>query len=277
MRGWIAVFFVFLFFTGCSAQSKTDDKGTKSLYLELEKKYGISIVFEQLEKKFPAYWLEPPILVTYEPLVFQDLSEIYKPIKDALSQYPSNVIKKNLRYIGLAKKLYFYGAFYGATYTQTDPERNSIFLSKDSDSVNLNSYEYIFDSIHHEFSSILMKRYPFPEAEWRQANTKTFRYKYEDQKIPGLEAMKNQEHLQKEESPFVRGFMSDYGMSSLEEDVNVFSGVLFAYPDWMIDLASKHAIIRKKIVIWLKFYTSIDPAFNNTPLFKKYASKGLKP
>lgn len=276
-----------LVFSGVSGVSGVSGSANPDPYLQhtylqqpcskmLAQRYDVHIVSHNLEQVFPAYWLEAPILATYEPVLDAALPALCGFVEEALDKYPVSLIRRNLKQIGLAKRLYFYGSFYGATYTESGPDRGSLFLSQESTSPDADTRDYIMDSVHHEFSSLLMKKYPFPMQQWRQANTADFAYAFEDKANPGLEAMRSGQDKLKDDALFAQGFLSAYAMSSVEEDFNVFSGVAFLYPDWMIELAQAHEPLRNKLVVWLDFHLAIDAAFKDTPVFQKYLAQGYR-
>lgn len=267
---FLSLFIIFVYIT---------ENKSKNIFASIEKKFTIPIEYNNLEKTYPEYWLEKPINAKVELLNLknnEELLKIQKALEDALSAYPLSLLKKNLRSIGIANKLFFYDTPYGATYTKTLP-KNSLYLSVDTEN-NMDIYHYVLDSFHHEFSSILMIKYPFPEQTWRQSNPSDFVYRYEHEKNPGLEAIKNNmsdTSTPNSENLHSKGFLSEYSMTSVQEDVNVFSGVIFIYPEWMLSLSKKNPPIKKKLKIWLQYYLSIDSTFIKTKLFKYFKDNGL--
>jgi hypothetical protein len=247
------------------------------VFQALEKRYGIIIYFRQLEKAVPEYWLKPPTSFKYKPLAEADLDFFYLPIQAALAQYPDSMIKNNLRAIGLAHTLSFFNTEYGATYSETQPKRNSIYLAKTEQLDKADAFDYLLDSVHHEFSSILLKKYNFPEQAWRDANPSGFKYLYEDKQNPGLEALQRSDVYLTGKEHYERGFLSEYALASLEEDFNVYSGEIFTHPEAILKKAKIYPRIAKKVRIWLGFYISIDIKFMQMPLFKQYAKAGLRP
>jgi len=242
----------------------------------LEKRYKIAIYYHQLEKTVPDYWLRAPIHFQYTPVTQKDLSVLYKPIQAALAEYPDALIQHNLRALGLARQLTFFQTEYGATYTETQPERNTIYLSRIAHLGEQEVYEDVFDSVHHEFSSILFKKYPFPEKDWRSANPAGFRYQYENSDNPGLTAMQNSDVHQSGAAFFQKGFLSAYSQASLEEDLNVFSGEVFTHPQALLNKARKYPRIAQKLRIWLGFYARMDSGFLTKPLFQRFAKAGFR-
>ncbi len=242
----------------------------------LEKRYQIAIYYDQLQKTVPDYWRQAPISFHYIPISEKDLSLLYPPIQAALAQYPDAVIKNNLRALGLAKQLSFFNTQYGATYTETQPQRNTIYLSRIPNLDEAEVYDYVLDSVHHEFSSILLKKYPFPEKAWRAANPSGFRYQYESSDNPGLTAMQNSDVHQTGAVFFSNGFLSAYSQASLEEDLNVFSGEVFTHPQAILEKARRYPRIAQKLRVWLGFYGGLDSSFKTKPLFQNLAKAGFR-
>lgn len=267
---------IFIFILSVPISACAQQQKETSYFQNIESKYLIPIEYSEVEKSFPDYWFNEPIKAHVEPLTLneENIQIINQALNSIFSAYPQKVLSESLRSIGLVNKLYFYDSFYGATYTQTFM-KNSVYLSTQSTDLNADITKYLIDSFHHEFSSILMKKFEFPEQRWRDANPPNFIYEYEKNQNPGLEAMNNKVQTGDVEELHAQGFFSEYSMSSIEEDLNVFSGVAFTYPDWMISLAEKYPLMKKKLSVWISFYRSIDPDFDKTPVFLKFKEKKL--
>ena len=74
--------------------------------------------------------------------------------------YPRALVADNLRSIYLLRTMTLYGLRYGGTYS-----RGSIYITSRGED---HGCKDLFRSamIHSEFSSILIKNYGFPAAEW---------------------------------------------------------------------------------------------------------------
>ena len=105
---------------------------------------------------------------------------------------------------------------------------------------------------HHELSSILMGHYPqmFRPKDWEAANAPGFEYLH---KVNGSAyAMTN----------FLpAGFLCSYGMADVENDANTYAMWLFTRADWLLEQASRHPRVQKKVDLLIQFYGKLDPAY----------------
>ena len=279
-RSLLPTFLLFSLMPGPAVRAETQTAA--SVFAQLENRYQLAIHYQNIANDFYSDWRLPPISARVEAVKPEDLPALQKILDEALSAYPPTVIKSNLKLIGLAQRIYFYQELYGATYayyeaTDEGPVKSDVFLAAFSDEKDFDMHTYVLDSFHHEFSSILMRNYPFPEKAWRAANPKTFVYVHENAEIPGLEALKEGHYNDTSEELYQGGFLTQYATSSLEEDFNIFTGMAFSQPEATLKLAAKYATVRRKLQLWREYYLSIDPAFAKTRIFEYYASQPLKP
>ncbi|PKL76388.1 MAG: hypothetical protein CVV27_10535 [Candidatus Melainabacteria bacterium HGW-Melainabacteria-1] len=279
-RTWV-VMGLCLLLTACAGEDLPNE-----YFAELQNHYGLEMMYQKVVESVPDSWLAPPESFQATPLRREDLPGLRDALAAALAMYPKQVIRDHLKTIWLAKTFHFHGHLYAATYTYY-PEQSdlswhrftkAIYLSCDLAAENGDRQAFLMDSFHHEFSSLLMQMNPFPESVWRKANPKGFNYTYQAQQNPGFEAMKDGiGSTEGSESLYAQGFLSDYAMTALEEDINVFSGVSLAEPERMLGLAKRHPAIARKLRIWLGYYASIAPDFLKMPLFQRYQQRGFKP
>lgn len=256
---------------GCAAQ----DKGLslKQAFDELSQVYKIQVIHKYTPDVFHEAWRKPPIQAIGTEPSDSEKKIFLESLKVALAAYPKEVLQEHLLGIVILKKLLLYNTLYGGTYAYFDePGWNVIYLSRGLIS-DTDLPEFLIDSFHHEFSSILMRSHHFPETEWKKVNETSFKYAYEE----SVKALQDHVQNSSDENLFPQGFLSQYAMSNLEEDFNVFSGVALTYPEWMIELVQKHERLKQKLLIWLGFYLSIDRGFSQTKAFKLYKEKNLWP
>ncbi len=232
---------------------------TSARFKQIEKKYGIAIKWKINAAFLPKYWKTKPINGNAVALDQQELKRFPVLIEKSLSRYPHSVIKKNLKGIYLAKELQFYGVGYGGTYYY-----DQVYITSQGVANNYND-EFIIKSFHHEFSSILMTNYNFPKAAWAACNKRGYKYGK-----GGMNAIKSgTASLSGSPRTYKNGFISQYSMSAIEEDFNVFSETMFIEPAKMQRLIKQYPIIAKKARVWLRFYKKIHPTFTKSYFFSR--------
>lgn len=248
-------------------------------FYALQKHYQLEVSYEDPILDVPYEWQRPPFnmqMIPLEPAHYA-LAEI--ALTKALKAYPDKVIQDYLKKISLSKQMYLYGEKFAGTYIYFDPQiygpmaRHEIYLAE-SDSND--PYLFLIDTFHHEFSSVLLRSKPFPEAQWRAVHAKEFAYLYENQQYAGFEALKEGLSSELKSDLFAQGFLSGYSQASFEEDLNVFSAYALGAYEYLATLAQQHARLAAKLKIWLNYYNSIDPGFQQTEAFRFYKKQGFQ-
>lgn len=225
-----------------------------SRFLAIQKSYGILVRHAIGDDFFPETWRNPPVAARAAEINPAELERFPAIIGAALAAYPPNVIKKNLKEIRLAREMYFFETSYGATSSDC-----LIYLSDRGSNEGFTD-TYLIGSIHHEFAHILYANYDFPQRQWRSALPRGFSYRGHDN--GGLEAIsKGADSLAGSVELYARGFLNEYSLASLEEDVCIYSETILTSPEEFMTLAEKYPAIETKFKIWLKFYHSIDSSF----------------
>jgi len=169
-------------------------------------------------------------------------------LKKAIGEYPEALIKEESPNIILTGRLTLLNVEIGGSLQSN----NWVLLATNylytwSDGKNL---ENIF---HHEFSSLLIKKYDFPEKNWLSTLPKNFSYPNDE--LAELEAAKK--FITNQKFFHDRGFVSDYGASSLENDVNTYAELLIGNPEKLSFLEEKFPIIKRKANILRAFYQKV--------------------
>ena len=198
---------------------------------------------------FPEFWYRAPISArsskfnkAYTPQVTRAYEKFYK-------KYPRKVIDNNL------KGVYFFGSlnFYGKTFGGT-VRRGNIFIQFDPRKGDY--WQYTEKALHHEFSSILMKNYHFPKYEWTADNGRS--YDSDDRGRDKLSEGPGRERR----ALLSAGFLTTYGSSDIENDLNVYADYFFTKRSRLKRHAKKYPAIAKKAKIFKKFYCGIDSNFS---------------
>ncbi|PIQ29066.1 hypothetical protein COW36_18275 [bacterium (Candidatus Blackallbacteria) CG17_big_fil_post_rev_8_21_14_2_50_48_46] len=278
---WVSLCFAFLLSLSQSAWAQVSEDALTEVALgrcfsRLEETIPIQIEFRHPERVIYPDWFKAPFFAKFETLDRASALPVCEALLISLEAYPPKLLRQNLRTVALFKKLVFYEQIYRASYLY-DPEqkRGDLMIATLSFREDLDIPLWVVDSFHHEFSSVLIQKYPFPEKAWRKANPSDFQYTLEAEDSPGVEALKKGFGTAEEEALLEMGFLSQYATASFEEDLNFYAGQLFSVPAHLLELAQTYPVIGKKVKILLQFYLSLDAEFIKTAVFQKFAQAGM--
>jgi hypothetical protein len=218
--------------------------------------YGITIDATLDADFFPDSWKLPPISARAVAISEGELHRFPNILKIALAQYPIEVIRDNLKTVCLAQDIYFYDTPYGAT-NSTD----TVYLTSEGWTQGYTD-QYLVETFHDEFSSILMRNYPLhlQHTRWVACNPPGFKYRNNNADDAGREAItQHRDKLDGDPKLYKDGFLSEYSMANLEEDVNTFSGHILTRPQEMRSLIRQYPRLKMKYRVWLDFYHSVNP------------------
>jgi hypothetical protein len=225
-------------------------------------KYGIRIVYE-VGDDFLSDLVDPiiPAGPTRDSKVTQIrhrvLARYPKILQKALDRYPIKVIKNYLNAIYFAGEIDQHGFLAGGSY---DPFRKIIYVV-DSGIKDENRCVY---KVHHELSSLLLKRHFFSINPWISNNPKDYRYLYK--RTDNTLKTFNNSSLYGTEADYEKGFMNSYGQTNFENDFNEYSAMIFTYPEKFKQIMNRYPRVRGKFKVWLDFYQKIDPVFTEAYL-----------
>ncbi len=184
------------------------------------------------------------------------VKEAFYNIEGFTKNYNPDFLKSNLTDIFIVKELKCAGKNAGGAHYNS-----TIYIAYD-----LNYPEMPVQAIMHaELSSILMKKYSFPEQEWRLINKKDFRYSNNVLEVLGKEET-NRLLLDSLEG----GFVTEYAKTTLENDFNMIVEMLFYKKDYLCTLRRRYERIDKKAEMAIQFYESIGSGatFEDCKIFK---------
>lgn len=213
--------------------------------------YNVNIVVNNIQ--MPTSWTKSPINGYVVPLDKDQMNRTVQVIEEAVSKYPPYIVNKNLKNIYLVKEMGFYGVKFGGTRSS-----DSVYITSQK-SYSDESIEQLF---HAEFSSILWKNYQsdFDSKKWAKLNPSGFTYTG-----TGVDALKinaNGNFANQEEKVLLRnGFLTEYAMSSLENDFNSFTKLMFLGDPTFWDKVDNYSQINKKFDLVIDFYASLDSTF----------------
>ncbi len=213
---------------------------------------SVKIIFVVEPKMFPSSWYDSPIDGQAESLHPDEYDRSMEIVKKAMSKYPEGFLEKHIETIYVVDQLSFYGVGYGGTNSN-----DAVYLANQG-VINGYTDQYLEQSFHHEFSSILFRKCPhyFPEKDWVK-NNKGFSYG-----TGGINAIiEGTASTELSEKYVANGVLCQYSMSDIEEDFNVFAEQIFCASDEFWALVSGSQLLQRKLNIIIQFYNSLDETF----------------
>jgi len=196
---------------------------------------------------FPTSWLrEPPSCIGVQ-FDLVEAPRVISDIEEFMSAYDSIFLRQNLTDIYLLNKLKCYGQSYGGTNSIS-----SVYLVVRTQDEGFTD-QFLVSMLHSEFSSILMRNYPFPEQEWRLINQDSFVYSENDIQVVEQDTIREQT-----EDLFEEGFLTRYATTSVENDFNMFVEWLFTRGTELCEIRSRSERINRKAELTIEFYATID-------------------
>jgi hypothetical protein len=225
---------------------------------------GVNVSFSYLKGIFPSDWQPAPISAKADPILQSEINRSKVITAKALAKYPAMMLYKNLRSVYWLKNMSFYDVGYGGT-NSTD----ALYLTNNGTALGYTD-NYLEQTFHHEFSSILYRNFPvlFDTSAWKTAN---LNFDYNDPE-DGVGAIRNNASSQDLDTMLCkRGMLTQYAMSSLENDMNTMAQNLFCPSPGFWKIVDQYPRIRKKALLLIGFYNKIDPSFTEQ-YFRKMGS-----
>ncbi len=214
--------------------------------------HKVHIGFEYSKDIFPVAWTEAPVSASGEEIEAGEIARSKKIIAKALSKYPEIILEYNLKSVYFLKEMSFYNVGYGGTnYTDI------VYLTNRGITLGYTD-KYLEQTFHHEFSSILFRNYPafLDTNAWKGANAPGFIYNDPEN---GVGAIRNNQSSQNLDTLFyLQGVLTQYGGSSIENDVNTFAQNLFCPEKNFWNYVDRFPRIRKKVTLLINFYNQIS-------------------
>jgi hypothetical protein len=217
--------------------------------------YGIDIVYE-IDKGFLSSLKNPGIPAgpsnnsLVEPIRHRILARYPALLKKALDKYPVGIITKYLGQINFAEEINEDGFKYSGSF---DPFRRVIYMVDDGTRPDKDAIH----TFHHEFSSLLLARHSFLLNPWTDNHPDEFKYM-----VQLYDSVEERIKARKSITDFYeKGIVSNYGLTSFENDFNEFSAMIFTYPEKFKKIMKRYPRVRGKFLVWLEFYQKIDPIF----------------
>jgi hypothetical protein len=249
---FMLVFFSLIGYFEC--KPKIDKWRCKRITAELRKEYGLVVKYTN-----PSEFYIPPLFpLTNDPEIGFSI-EAPEPdmvinaligLRRALAKYPNPLLRKYLEAVFIAGKLKVFDTEIGGTYAY-----RWIYISVDPSPYIDSSPQWCEKVLHHELSSLFMHSTLFPTYKWEAVNKSDFSY-FSD---PIEVARYIRRNPTKAPEWHSAGFVDDYGMTSLENDLNTYAELAMTDPEKLKQLADQYPRIRAKTQILSEFYSRLAP------------------
>jgi len=219
--------------------------------------YDEEIIFTADKDIFPSSWYDPEIYAKAESLSEDEIERSKSIIASALDKYPVEVLKDSLKSVYILKSMNFYGVDYGGTNSE-----DYVYMVNNGEDMGYSDF-YIEETFHHEFSSVLLRKYNelFDESEWRQINPGDF--EYFDEAIGGASAIREGRASKEFDPKFHEmGFLYEYAQSALENDFNSFAENIFMGDESFFKTVEEYEKLKMKLGLVIEFYNTINQRFN---------------
>ena len=216
---------------------------------------GVIIESNYSKAIFPESWQGGSINATGEQITLDESKRAEPIIARALKKYPKDLLSLTLKAVYLIKSMKFYNVGFGGTNSS-----DAVYVTDDGETNGYTDF-YIEQTFHHEFSSVLFRDYPslIDTVTWKQQNDPGFDYNDPEN---GVGAIKNNESSQGLDTILAKkGMLTQYAMSSLENDINTLAQNLFRPEKNFWSIADNYPRVGKKVRLLIAFYGKLSSMF----------------
>lgn len=216
---------------------------------------NVLISFNYAHSIFPDSWQKPPISAKGEQIDASEIQRSKAVMVKALSKYPPAALEKDLKVVYFIKSMSFYDVGYGGTNST-----NALYLTNSGEAAGYTAL-YLEQTFHHEYSSILFRNHPsyIDQDGWKKANITGFDYNDPENGVGAIRNNKSSQDL--DTTLCTRGFLTQYSLSGLENDINTFAQNIFSPSKGFWEIVDQYPRIKKKVKLLVAFYNRIDPSF----------------
>ena len=249
--------YLVIFIAGLLVACTNNQAQAKAIVAEIKQQYGLNVHHLRDTSQLPSSVVfkikDGEATVKVKPLSHGQFLNYIKILQKALAKYPQSLIKQSLSDV-----------YIGGPYTENDAiivgmyTKNKIYLFYNHHNGN-NHDVFLEQTFHHEYSSILVKKYNFPAFDWLKLNPKGFSYIINPKKIDKYMNSIGKYAATKE--MLKQGVVTSYGMVNAENDINTYVETIFTQPNKMKKYISTYPVIARKYQMLKKFYLSISPQF----------------
>lgn len=235
-------------------QPRITEAKLQTLAGQLSEQYGLVVRY-----KDPGAFYVPPLEpvdqasnIQIEPAQTRHVAVALEGAAQALKMYPPSLIRQYLKAVFVARTLTINGVSGAAMFAN-----QWIYVATPArDGTGAQSFEL---SLHHELSSLFFYDGNFPALRWHLVNDANFHYLEKQADIINAAASRNRKDTQQQETWHQAGFVSDYGMASMENDVNTYAELAMAAPEKLRQLCRQYPKVAQKKKILINFYTQLAP------------------
>tara|TARA_Y100000034_G_C6756529_1_gene336660 strand:- start:46 stop:777 length:732 start_codon:yes stop_codon:yes gene_type:complete len=230
--------FCMLIASSCWAQSLEQ----QAKYIQVN--YGVKIYYNSDDSQiFTKKYLRGPYYGTCGKITKSKAYHALRTIKKFFKAYPKELIKKNLKKIALCRDLGFYNLEHYYTGAVLRDEK-MIFVEYYAIPNEMD------DTLHHEFSSILLHKYMylFPRREW---------YKNSGRYTKSLYKTINEDPWKSTVALRNAGFLHFISKNNFEDDFNILASGYFVEQKKMYRMIRGHSRLEAKYKIIKSFYKKI--------------------
>ncbi len=229
----------------------------KRIALELEKQFGLVVRYGD-PSEFYVSPLPPTDNNPDEGYFIGRADEVSVPaalrgIREALGKYPPVLIRKYLTAVFISGKIMIYGVEGSGTYLNSWIYLAALKKHKQADS------DFYARILHHEISSLFINNAKFPSIRWHLTNEPGFKYLPTQKDVVRSASPENRRDPKEAPSWYRAGFVHYYGMSSMENDFNMYAELAMTHPEQLKKLADQYPRIQAKTWILVDFYSSLAP------------------
>lgn len=253
-RTWAAALFVVLLCTIPCASSQSSPPAETSPENEPESAWPVNVVAGAQADivKLIAEWNLAPDSASFTPAPDHEVVRVSACLAPEVARYPRAVLRDVLNRIVVLGTLRSRDTLINGTYSHSG--RDVFIATMDEQSV-MDTCSRIRTVLHHELSSILLRRYAdrFPKDAWLRLNPPGFAYRHADalgRRFGASDPRLNAGLLAK-------GFVSEYATVAFEEDFNTVVALFMSEPTDAAALAVQHPRLREKLRIAVRFYREL--------------------
>ena len=216
----------------------------------------VKVVFAYSIDNFPEDWRNDRINAQGQQIAPEEIARSKQVAVKALNKYSPALLAYNLKALYFLKSMKFFGVAFGGTNSL-----DALYLTNNGSLLGYTD-TYIEQTFHHEFSSILFRNYVkfFDTTAWKKANDPTFDYNDPESGVGAIRTGRSSQVLDTSLARY--GFLTEYSMSSLENDLNTMAQNLFRPDPGFWTIVDKYPKIKIKMQLFIAFYSVLDERYN---------------
>jgi len=215
----------------------------------------VKVVFNYSVYNFPEDWRNDRIDAQGQQIAAEEIQRSKQIAARALNKYSTSLLNYNLKAVYFLKSMQFFGVGYGGTNSS-----DALYMTNNGTSLGYTN-RYIEQTFHHEFSSILYRNYIrfFDTTLWKIANDPTFDYNDPESGVGAIRTGRSSQVLDTALARY--GFLTEYSMSSLENDLNTLAQNIFLPDQGFWNIVANYPRVRIKVQLLIAFYHTLDERY----------------